>query len=95
MIRNCVEHYNKYPDEFFNWCSVTHNEEAVQFVKGYSNGDEYKVLEISYRKSLKEQVQEEQKSTSQNNEKYQVRTNSMRRKSNRLQRIQRSRSRGL
>lgn len=58
MIRNCVEQYNKYPDKFFNWCSVTHNEDAVQFVKGYSNGEEYKVLEISYRKSLEEQVQE-------------------------------------
>lgn len=58
MIKECEYHYSKYPDEFFDWCSVTHTNDAVQFVKGYSNGDEYEVLEINFRKSLKDQVHE-------------------------------------
>lgn len=58
MIKRCKEHYAKYPDRFFDWCSVTHTDDAVQFVKGYSNGDEYEVLEISFRKSLKDQVRD-------------------------------------
>ena len=56
MIKECEEHYAKYPDKFFDWCSVTHTDDAVQFVKGYSDDDEYEVLEISFRKSLKDQV---------------------------------------
>lgn len=56
MIKECEEHYAKYPDEFFDWCSVTHTDDSVQFVKGYSDGEEYVVLEISFRKSLKDQV---------------------------------------
>lgn len=58
MIKACKTHYAKYPDKFFDWCSVTHTDDAVQFVKGYSNCDEYEVLEISFRKSLKQQVME-------------------------------------
>ena len=58
MIKECEEHYAKYPDKFFDWCSVTHTDDAVQFVKGYSNDDEYEVLEISFRKSLKDQVRD-------------------------------------
>lgn len=58
MIKACDEHYTKYPKEFFDWCSVTHTDDAVQFVKGYSDGDEYNVLEISFLKSLKDQVRE-------------------------------------
>lgn len=56
MIKKCEEHYAKCPDEFFDWCSVTHTDDAVQFVKGYSDDREYEVLEISFRKSLKDQV---------------------------------------
>lgn len=55
MIKECKELYAKYPDKFFGWCSVTHNDDAVQFVKGYNK---YKVLEISFRKSLKDQVRD-------------------------------------
>lgn len=58
MIKACEEHYNKYTEEFFDWCSITHTKDAVQFVKGYSNGDEYEVLEISFKKSLKDQVRD-------------------------------------
>ena len=58
MIKECEEHYAKYPDKFFDWCSVTHTDDAVQFVKGYSDGEEYEVLEISLRKSLKDQVRD-------------------------------------
>jgi len=58
MIKECEEHYAKYPDKFFDWCSVTHTDDAVQFIKGYSNDDEYEVLEISFRKSLKDQVRD-------------------------------------
>lgn len=59
MIKECEAHYAKYPDKFFDWCSVTHTDDAVQFVKGYSNDDEYEVLEISFRKSLKDQVRDQ------------------------------------
>lgn len=58
MIKECGEHYAKYPDNFFDWCSVTHTDDAVQFVKGYADDGEYEVLEISFRKSLKDQVRD-------------------------------------
>lgn len=58
MIKECEEHYAKYPDKFFDWCSVTHTDDAVQFVKGYADDGEYEVLEISFRKSLKDQVRD-------------------------------------
>lgn len=58
MIKECKEHYAKYPKEFFKWCSVIHTDDAVQFVKGYHDGYEYEVLEISFRKSLKDQVRD-------------------------------------
>lgn len=58
MIKACKDHYSKFPNLFFGWCSVTHTDDAVQFVKGYSSGDEYEVLEISFRKSLKDQVRD-------------------------------------
>ena len=58
MIKECEEHYAQYPDKFFDWCSVTHTDDAVQFVKGYSDDGEYEVLEISFRKSLKDQVRD-------------------------------------
>jgi hypothetical protein len=58
MIKHCEEHYAKYPDKFFDWCSVTHTDDAVQFVKGYSDDGEYDVLEINFRKSLKDQVRD-------------------------------------
>ena len=58
MIKACEGHYSQYPKQFFGWCSVTHTDDAVQFVKGYSNGEEYEVLEISFRKSLKDQVRD-------------------------------------
>lgn len=58
MIKNYEEHYAKYPDKFFDWCSVSHTENAVQFYKKYAFEDGYEVLEISFRKSLKEQVRE-------------------------------------
>ena len=56
MIKECRGHYSKYPKDFFEWCSVTHREDAVQFVKGYSNGDEYEVLEIGLYDPLATQV---------------------------------------
>lgn len=58
MIKECEDHYSKFPKLFFGWCAVTHTDDAVQFVKGYSNGEEYEVLEISFRRSLKDQVRD-------------------------------------
>ena len=58
MIKHCRDHYEKCKNNFFGWCQVTHTEDSVQFVKGYSNGDEYEVLNISFKKSLKQQVRE-------------------------------------
>lgn len=60
MIKHCYEHYCSYKNkaDFFKVCSVTHTDKAIQFVKGYSDGDEYEVLEISFCKSLKNQVRD-------------------------------------
>lgn len=60
MIKHCYEHYSSYKNkgDFFKACEVTHSDGAVQFVKGYRNGDEYEVLEISFRKSLKDQIRD-------------------------------------
>lgn len=58
MIKECKDHYSKFPELFWGWCAVVHTDDAVQFVKGYSNGEEYEVLEISFRKSLKDQVRD-------------------------------------
>ena len=60
MIKSCYAFYAAYKnkEDFFRACNVTHTKDAVQFIKGYSDGDEYEVLEISFRKPLKEQVRE-------------------------------------
>lgn len=58
MILSCQEHYARCPKEFFGWCSVTHTDDAVQFVKGYSDDGEYIVLNLSFRKSLKDQMRD-------------------------------------
>ena len=58
LIQACEELYAKYPDKFFDWCRVTHTDDAVQFVKGYSDVGDYVILEISFRKSLKDQVRD-------------------------------------
>lgn len=60
MIKECEEHYAKYPKEFFDWCSVTHDDDAVQFVKYYSDGTEYEVLEIGLYDSPADQVHHRQ-----------------------------------
>ena len=60
MIEKCKEHYDRYPGEFFDWCSVTYDDDAVQFVKSYSNGSDYKVLEIGLYSTLAEQVRHRQ-----------------------------------
>jgi len=60
MIKTCKDHYAKYPKKFFDWCSVTHTDGAVQFVKGYSDGDEYEVMEIDLHNSLAMQVRNKQ-----------------------------------
>ena len=60
MIKNCEDHYAKYPEKFFDWCKVTHTDNAVQFIKGYSNDDEYEVMEIDMHNSLATQVRNRQ-----------------------------------
>lgn len=60
MIKACKEHYAKCPNRFFDWCSVTYTDSAVQFVKGYSDGDEYEVMEIDLHNSLSMQVRNKQ-----------------------------------
>lgn len=61
MILSCKEHYSKYPKNFFGWCSVEHTDDSVQFVKGYSNSDEYVVLDINLNKPLEQQVHDKLK----------------------------------
>ncbi len=56
-------HYDKFPDEFFSWCSVwfhqnKENETILCFEKGYSNGDEITALELNLSKPLEDQVNE-------------------------------------
>ncbi len=66
MIKECKEHYARHPEEFFGWCSVTNTDDAVQFVKGYSSGDEYEVLEIGLYSTLAEQVRYRQNESRNN-----------------------------
>lgn len=63
MIKECEEHYANYPEEFFDWCSVTHDDDAVQFVKHYSDGTDYEVLEIGLYSTPAEQVHYRQNET--------------------------------
>ena len=63
MITASKEHYAKYPEEFFDWCSVTHDDDAVQFVKHYSDGTDYEVLEIGLYDSPADQVKYRQNET--------------------------------
>lgn len=58
MILHCKDHYELYPDQFFGWCKVKYSyaEPIIEFVKGYSNGDEYTVLTIRLDMELVEQV---------------------------------------
>lgn len=63
MIKECEEHYANYPEEFFDWCGVTHDDDAVQFVKHYSDGTDYEVLEIGLYSTPAEQVHYRQNET--------------------------------
>ena len=60
MILHCKDHYEQYPDKFFDWCEVkySYSEPVIMFVKTYSNGDEYTVLTIRLDIELVEQVME-------------------------------------
>lgn len=60
MILHCYAHYLSYrhKDSFFRSCSVAHTDNSVQFIKGYSDGEAYVVLDISFKKSLQQQVRE-------------------------------------
>ena len=59
LIDCCKEHYEKYPDQFFNWCHVKYNKHKVSFVKNYSDDDDdYYVLTIDLTKTLEEQIKE-------------------------------------
>ena len=69
MIKSCKDHYHKFPEDFFEWCYTTHTDDAVQFIKSYIGGDEYEVLEISLRKSLKLQIKERKETIENDTEK--------------------------
>ena len=61
MIQHCRPHYEEFPKEFFGWCVMEYTSDSISFVKDYSNGDEYTVLEIDLNKSLESQVAEAKK----------------------------------
>lgn len=48
MIEGCKWHYEKHPNEFFDWCEFEYYPtlNCVDVVKGYSGGDEITVLSI-------------------------------------------------
>jgi hypothetical protein len=58
MILHCRDHYEQCPDQFFEWCEVKYSyaEPIIEFVRGYSNGDENTVLTIRLDMGLAEQV---------------------------------------
>lgn len=56
MFQNCQWHYEKYPNEFFDWCDVEYTNDSIKFIKGYRDDDEYIVIEIDLNKPLEEQV---------------------------------------
>lgn len=59
MIEGCKGHYEEHPNEFFDWCEIEYypSLHSIEFVKGYSGGDEITVLSIDLDKPLEEQVQ--------------------------------------
>ena len=63
MIKKCKEHYAKYPGEFFDWCSVTYDDDAVHFIKSYSDDSDYEVMEIGLYSTPAEQVRNKQNET--------------------------------
>lgn len=58
MILECACHYVRYPEKFFDWCSVEISSDAVEFYKRYTCDENCKVMSINIRKSLAEQVNE-------------------------------------
>jgi len=58
LIKACRQHYDQYPEDFFNWCAVEHTPDSIIFVKAYADCTEYNVLEIDINKPLEDQVRE-------------------------------------
>lgn len=58
MIQSCYEHYQQYPDKFFDWCEVElFNNNIITFEKGYvGDSDSYIVLKIRTDIPLEQQV---------------------------------------
>ena len=57
MIKECKWHYDKFPDEFFDWCSISHSPGKIKWTKSYSGDpDSYTVLTIDLTKTLEENV---------------------------------------
>lgn len=57
MFKNCKEHYDRCPNEFFGWCSYEPDgDNGIEVVKGYSWGDEITVMRIRLDQTLQEQV---------------------------------------
>jgi small-conductance mechanosensitive channel len=58
MILHCKDHYEQYPDQFFEWCYVEYSyaEPIIKFVKRYPSDNKYTVLTIRLDMELAEQV---------------------------------------
>ena len=70
MIECCEEHYERFPDQFFDWCHVEFDKNEVSFVKNYSGDyDDYYVLTIDLTKPLEEQIKERQEKIKKDEEK--------------------------
>ena len=70
MIEHCKEHYEKYPDQFFDWCYVKFNKNIVSFVKNYGEDyEDYYVLSIKLDKPLEDQIKEREAKNKKNAEK--------------------------
>jgi len=70
MIDECKDHYERFPDEFFDWCHVEFEKNKVYFVKNYSDDDDdYYVLTIDLSKPLEDQIKEKQEKIKKDEEK--------------------------
>ena len=58
MVQNCLWHYEKYPEDFLDWCSYEVWDGKLTLRKGYPDDDDYTFLEIDLTKSLEDQVKE-------------------------------------
>lgn len=70
MMLHCQDHYEKYPDEFFDWCEYTIEDGYLLVTKHYSwDPDGFVVLRLDLSVPLEEQVKIRMKKDAESHDK--------------------------